>query len=289
MAGYQKKGYLISDFRVFRLKDAAMKEIPFHYHDFHKIILFLDGKVDYVIEGKTYALQPGDLVFVSAGEIHRPIIYWEDENGPLPYERIVIYIAPDFLERWLEEGGRGVDFSECFQKARETASVMHQPPGTSHDLLYHMDKLEKTARGDGFGNELYTEILFIEFMILVNRSLIEHELSALENASYDPKIQEVLTYIGGHLAEDLSVESLAAKAYMSKFYLMRKFKADTGYGLHQYIRSKRLLMARDLLKTDAPITQIASGVGFMDYSTFSRAFKSMFGCTPREYRNSQVK
>ena len=126
-------------------------------------------------------------------------------------------------------------------------------------------------------------------MILVNRSLIEHELSALENASYDPKIQEVLTYIGGHLAEDLSVESLAAKAYMSKFYLMRKFKADTGYGLHQYIRSKRLLMARDLLKTDAPITQIASGVGFMDYSTFSRAFKSMFGCTPREYRNSQVK
>ena len=74
-----------------------------------------------------------------------------------------------------------------------------------------------------------------------------------------------------------------------KAYLMRKFKADTGYGLHQYIRSKRLLMARDLLKTDSPITRIATDVGFMDYSTFSRAFKSMFGCTPREYRNSQVK
>ena len=71
--------------------------------------------------------------------------------------------------------------------------------------------------------------------------------------------------------------------------LVAKFKADTGYGLHQYIRSKRLLMARDLLKTDMPITQIAADVGFMDYSTFSRAFKSMFGCTPREYRNSQLK
>ena len=170
----KKKGYLISDFRVFRLKDATMKEVPFHYHDFHKIILFLDGKVDYVIEGKTYPLQPGDLVFVSAGEIHRPIIEWEDERGPLPYERIVIYIAPDFLDRWRDEGGRGVNLSECFQKAREAASVMHQPPGTSHELLFHMDKLEKTARGEGFGNELYTEILFIEFMILVNRSLIEH-------------------------------------------------------------------------------------------------------------------
>ncbi len=289
MPSYQKKGYLVSDFRVFRLTDAAMKDVPFHYHDFHKIILFLNGKVDYVIEGKTYALQPRDLVFVSAGEIHRPIIQWEDENGPLPYERIVIYIAPDFLDRWQEEGSRGANLSACFQKARETASVMHQPPGTSHDLLFHMDKLEKTAHGEGFGNELYTEILFIEFMILINRSLIEHELSALENASYDPKIQEVLTYISSHLADDLSVETLAAKAYMSKFYLMRKFKADTGYGLHQYIRSKRLLMARDLLKTDTPITQLAADVGFLDYSTFSRAFKSMFGCTPREYRNSQLK
>lgn len=289
MQGYQKKGYLVSDFRVFRLKDANMKEIPFHYHDFHKIILFLGGKADYVIEGKTYSLEPRDLIFVSAGEIHRPIFRPNAAGEHVPYERIVIYIAPDFLARWQNESGRGVNLSECFQKARETAGVMHQPPGTTHDLLYHMDKLEKTAHGDGFGNELYTEILFIEFMILVNRSLIEHELSALENASYDPKIQDVLTYIGGHLADDLSVETLASKAYMSKFYLMRKFKADTGYGLHQYVRSKRLLMARDLLKTDTPITQIAASVGFLDYSTFSRAFKSMFGCTPREYRNGQVK
>ena len=288
MPSYQKKGYLVSDFRVFRLKDAAMMDVPFHYHDFHKIILFLEGKVDYVIEGKTYALQPRDLVFVSAGEIHRPIVHWEDESGPLSYERIVIYIDPDFLDRWQEEGGRGVNLAACFQRARETAGVMHQPPGTTHDLLFHMDKLEKTARGEGFGNDLYTEILFIEFMILVNRSLLQHELSALENASYDPKIQEVLAYIGEHLSENLSVEALAAKAYMSKFYLMRKFKADTGYGLHQYIRSKRLLMARDFLKTDTPINQIALDVGFMDYSTFSRSFKSMFGCTPREYRNSQA-
>ena len=286
MAGYQKKGYLISDFRVFRLKDAAMKEIPFHYHDFHKIILFLDGKVDYVIEGKTYALQPGDLVFVSAGEIHRPIIHWEDENGPLSYERIVIYIAPDFLERWQDEGVRGADLAECFQKARDTASVMHQTPGTSHDLLFHMDRVEKTAHGEGFANGLFTEILFIEFMILINRLLEGHELAGLENASYDQKIQDVLAYINQHLAEDLSIDTLATHTYTSKFYLMRKFKANTGYALHQYIRSKRLLLARDMLRSDMPIAQIAGEVGFADYSTFSRAFREMFQCSPREYRNT---
>ena len=280
MKDYEKKGYLVSDFRVFRLKDASLKPIPFHYHDFHKIILFLDGDVDYVIEGKTYHLAARDIVFVSAGEIHRPIFL----PSKAAYERIVIYVAPDFLRRWQEQGREHADLAHCFQQARETASVMHQAPGTNHDLLFHMERLERAARGEGFANGLYTELVFIEFMILLNRSLEDHELAGLDNASYDPKIQEILAYINQNLAEPLSVDDLASHAYMSKFYLMRKFKADTGYGIHQYIRSKRLLLARDLLKTDLPITQISAEVGFADYSTFSRAFKEMFQCSPREYR-----
>lgn len=280
MSDYEKKGYLVSDFRVFRLKDAALKPIPFHYHDFHKIIMFLNGAVDYVIEGKTYHLAPRDIVFVTAGEIHRPVFTDEKKE----YERIVIYVAPDFLARWQEQNAEHADLAQCFAYARKNSSVMHQPPGTSHDLLFHMDKLEKTAHGQGFANGLFTEIMFIEFIILLNRSLYEHELSGLNNASYDPKIQEILTYINAHLAEELSIDDLAARAYISKFYLMRKFKADTGYGIHQYIRSKRLLLARDLLKTDLPITAICEEVGFADYSTFSRAFKEMFKCAPRDYR-----
>ena len=280
MKDYEKKGYLVSDFRVFRLKDASLKPIPFHYHDFHKIILFLDGDIDYVIEGKTYHLAARDIVFVSAGEIHRPIFL----PSQAAYERIVIYVAPEFLSRWQAQGREPVNLARCFVQARQTASVMHQAPGTNHDLLFHMERLEKASRAEGFASGLYMEVLFIEFMILLNRSLDDHELAGLDNASYDPKIQNILAYINQHLAETLSVDALAAHAYMSKFYLMRKFKADTGYGIHQYIRSKRLLLARDLLKTDLPITQISAEVGFADYSTFSRAFKEMFQCSPREYR-----
>lgn len=280
MNSYEKKGYLARDFRVFRLQDSGLKPIDFHYHDFHKIILFLDGDVDYIIEGKTYHLAPRDIVFVSAGEIHRPIFLASDHS----YDRIVIYVAPDFLTRWEAQSSEHADLGRCFAQARESASVMHQPPGTTHDLLFHMDKLEKTARAAGFANDLYTEILFIEFMILINRSLLDHELAGLENASYDPKIQEIITYINKNLAGDLSIDRLAAISYLSKFYLMRKFKADTGYGLHQYIRSKRLLLARDLLKTELPITEISAEVGFADYSTFSRAFKDMFKISPRDYR-----
>ena len=249
MQNYPKKGYLSSDFRVFHLHDEKLRTIPFHYHDFHKIILFLGGDVDYIIEGNSYHLQPDDIVFVAAGEIHRPVFGGDGEKTP--YERIVIYIAPDFLQR-LDERAK---LAKCFAAAREKGRVMHQLPNRSHDLLFHMDKLEKTAHGEGFANGLYTEILFIEFLILLNRSIEDHELESLDTVSYDPKIQQVLRYINEHLAD---------------------------------IRSKRLLFARDLLRTETSIQEISRASGFRDYSTFSRAFRTLFHCSPKEWRAEHV-
>lgn len=282
MAKYIKKGYLHQHFRIFHLRDVAMKEIPFHYHDFHKIIIFIDGEGQYIIEGKNYPLKPRDILFVSAGEIHRPVTY----PGKL-YERIVIYVSQDFLSHWQQEqwDDTQIDLSRCFQLARETSSVMHMAKGGDHDLLFHMKKLERVDHEQGFANQLYTEILFIEFMILLNRALESNQLDQLHEASYDPKIQQVLEHINHNLTEDLSIDTLADIAFMSKFYLMRKFKAETGYSIHQYITSKRLIMAKELLSsTTLPITDICFQCGFRDYSSFFREFQKNFRISPRKFR-----
>ena len=68
--------------------------------------------------------------------------------------------------------------------------------------------------------------------------------------------------------------------------MMRKFKAETGYSIHQYITSKRLLKARSLLRSDLPLTKICFDCGFRDYSTFSRAFRELFHQTPKDYRKN---
>lgn len=277
---YEKKGYLVENFRVFRLKDSAMKPIPFHYHDFHKIIFFLNGSVDYVIEGKAYTLMPRDMVFVAAGDIHRPIF-----GDAAPYERIIIYISPVFLKKYRRDGD---DLADCIKKSRETESVMRINERSTHDLLFHVDKLEKNSRRHDFANGLYTEILFVEFMILLNRAVMKKELVALP-ADCDPKIQELLRFINAHLADDLSVDKLAAKVFLSRYHLMRKFKQETGYSLHRYITSKRLLLARELLKTDIPATKVCYECGFSDYSAFSRAFRNMFKTTPKACRQNADK
>ena len=280
MATYDKKGYLYQHFRIFHLYDSSLKPIAFHYHDFHKIILFLSGQASYLIEGKTYPLQPRDILFVSAGEIHRPITV-----PGASYERIVIYIAPDFLSHWSQDHQ---DLSQCFRVAHETSSVMHAPVGKSHDLLFHMNKLEQVAHQQGYANELYVEILFIEFLILLNRSLLDKELQQLSTASYDNRIQKVLFYINQHLTEPLPIDQLLDVAHMSKFHLMRKFKTDTGYSIHQYINSKRLLLAKNLLATTKlSVTDICFQCGFGDYSSFAREFKKNLQLTPKQFRQQQ--
>lgn len=72
---------------------------------------------------------------------------------------------------------------------------------------------------------------------------------------------------------------------MSKYYLMHKFKNETGYTLHNYIIQKRLFMAQELIKSGEPVTKVSSICGFNDYSSFLRSFKKLFHKSPREYIN----
>ena len=89
---YEKLGYLHDNFKMFHLKDSNMKPYDFHYHDFIKILVFLSGDVSYCIEGKTYDLQPYDIVLINAGEVHKPIVHSDKE-----YHRMVFYISQDYL------------------------------------------------------------------------------------------------------------------------------------------------------------------------------------------------
>ena len=107
---YEQRGYLHEDFRLFHLEEAMTAPVDWHYHTFHKIIAFLSGSASYGIEGKSYVLEAGDLILVPSGCIHRP------EIAPgAPYERIILYISPEFLRT---AGTPDCDLEACFAKAQ---------------------------------------------------------------------------------------------------------------------------------------------------------------------------
>ncbi|MBO7634406.1 MAG: cupin domain-containing protein, partial [Lachnospiraceae bacterium] len=87
-----KRGYLNTDYLLFHINDRSKDEHSFHYHEFDKIVVLLSGKASYIIEGREYFLEPGDVLFVNHHDIHKPVIDPDE-----PYNRIVLWINRDFL------------------------------------------------------------------------------------------------------------------------------------------------------------------------------------------------
>jgi AraC family transcriptional regulator len=99
------------------------------------------------------------------------------------------------------------------------------------------------------------------------------------------RIEKVLDYIHEHLDESIHVASLAEKSCWSRWQFQRVFGEATGLTVAQYIRELRLSKAAELLLSSPKRhIDIAILCGFDSEISFSRAFKNMFNCTPREYR-----
>lgn len=266
----EKTGYLDQEFRLFHIKDQTKRTFAYHYHDFHKVIIFLSGKAAYHIEGKSYYLKPWDILLVNRHAIHKPEI-----DFSVPYERFVLWIRDDLAQ---------TDLLRCFQKAIDRSfNLIRLDSGTQEKLKQLLYELEAALKDEKFGSDLLGTALFTQFMVYVNRIFLEKQyIYDTRSYSSDSQIEELLRYINHNLTEDLSIETLARKYYLSKYHMMRKFKEETGYTIHNYIVSKRLLLARTQIAEGTPVLKAAQLSGFSDYTTFSRAYKKQFGSAPSQ-------
>ncbi len=275
MNQYVKKGYLNSEFRLFHLTDQETKEVEYHYHDFDKITIFIKGCVSYMVEGRSYELKPYDIVLVRHNDIHRLTV-----DNSIPYERIIIYISPNFMNAYKTDS---YDLSYCFQKAEEELSnVLRIPSFEKSSLFRSITRFEKSFSDDGYAAELFRQILFLEFMIHLNRAARKNHLEFIDTDNCNTKILDILQYINENLARDLDIDTISGHFFISKYYMMRLFKQETGYTLGQYISQKRLLLAKELILSGVHGMQACFDCGFKDYSTFSRAYRKFFGESPRK-------
>ena len=93
-----RAGYLRENYHYFHLRDTAGQELDFHFHEFDKVVLLLAGRVDYLVEGRSYALKPWDVLLVRHHTIHKAVI-----DRTQPYERIIIYLDGKYFGRSLPE------------------------------------------------------------------------------------------------------------------------------------------------------------------------------------------
>ena len=120
--------------------------------------------------------------------------------------------------------------------------------------------------------------------------LIAHVHALRVNPSFSKAVQSCCDYIQLHSTEPLSIDVLAKRLGYAKYYLSALFKKETGCSVGDYIKIARIERAKVLLKnTDLNVEDIWAEIGFSSRSVFGKAFRSVVGMTPREFRDQNIR
>lgn len=101
----------------------------------------------------------------------------------------------------------------------------------------------------------------------------------------DNRIKKALRYIDSHLSEELKLEDVADKVYLSPYYFSKLFKKHQGIGFNAWVNQQRMVNAKEMLQySDWSIATIAKNLGFAQSSYFCKVFRQSYNVTPQVFR-----
>ena len=237
-----------------------------HTHEDAELYCFLSGRGVYHVEGTAYALSPGDLLLMRPTEGH-----YIEISPDAPYERVCINFPPDLFRTLDGDSSLGAPFFD-----RKPGLMNRYPknllPPSFPELCF--SRIE--ASHDPLMLKAYLFVLLGEVASAFRSGTVSREASDVSTE------YRIIRYINDHLERRITIRSLSERYYLSPSQLDRRFKKATGTTIADYINTKRMLRARKLLMEGRRASDVASLVGFSDYSAFFRAYRKAFGTGPRE-------
>ncbi len=263
-------------FEIFHYHDPSPAHVELHHHDYYEVYFFLDGKMDYRVEGNIYHLEPGDLLLISPMELHQPIASSTDGD----FERILLWVSKDFINHFWDGE---FSLTRCFDTSIPMHTNLLRPsPAQRADITLRLGELLHEQYGDGYGGRLCAESILVRFLVELNRLAMQTGTTCAARGDTSPLISQVLSYINDHYYETITLDELAQRFYVSKYHLSHEFSRVMGTSLYRYVTLKRLLIAKQMLSTGISPGVVYSNCGFSDYANFYRAFKTQYGVSPSD-------
>ncbi|WP_425435889.1 AraC family transcriptional regulator [Metabacillus halosaccharovorans] len=249
-----------------------------HFHSTFEVYYLLSGKREFFIKDRTFVVQEGDVIIISPNILHRTT------NAEMPkHERFIVNIHENYM------GSVNQAYQEIFQPLFEQEYIIVRC--SLQERLWIESLCQKVSQeiiDEMPGFEMYAQTLVLQLLIICCRHVKQNSLESLEYPSpMHERISEVVRYMNNHYMNDLSLNLVAEKFYVSPYYLSRFFKEATGFTFIEYLNSVRIKEAKKLLEhSSMKVNTIYKKVGFRSITHFGRVFKSITGYAPLHYRKS---
>lgn len=254
----------------------------YHLHDYYEINFVLTDQVDFFVAERVYRAQARALFVFNDQDLHRSV-----SPPHVSHERYVLYFDPQRVTDWSTEQTNLLDcfinrdrgFSHCIQLAEEQAQT----------LLSLFRRLERYGESRDYGADVYAQMALVEMLIYINKLFRSTPVSSPQRLEKRLKrVLPIIKYIHQNLANDLSLDRLSRTFYLNKYHLGQLFRDATGFTVTEYIIHRRILKARELLKTDMTVQQVGALVGYKNTSHFIRTFKKLVGVSPKQYQLNKI-
>ncbi|UQZ81026.1 Arabinose operon regulatory protein [Paenibacillus konkukensis] len=280
------KGFHILNKRAVELRyrrvTTEKPRVFYHYHKGIEVLFVHQGTGTLTLNRKIYNLESGCVVIFQPFQLHRV----QFDTNPCPYERTVLNFEPSAFAPFLKNFPLLFRFYEQVWKEQLSNQVFRMDRSTAYIsgvLERFNDLLSRNGEVD----------LETTSMLILN---IFDYLKSLHNSRFfggvvrpESHAEKMMNWVEEHYTEQFDLSALAAELHLSKHYVSRLFRSETGGNITEYVIARRIRQACWLLKTDSkPVEHVGSLVGIPNFPYFCRLFKKITGLTPIQYRNSNL-
>lgn len=191
-----------------------------HIHDSYELYYSISGGKQFLIDNRSYNINPGDIFFINQYESHH-LTQIDKEI----HERIVLSIYPDYLRKLCSPS---TDIDNCFHfRERSFGHKLSLNPEEQQRFLYYIHKISSIK---GYGEDLLEQAVFIELMVFLNKLFTNSckDASSTETETYNKQVDAILTYINQNIRDSLTIDDLSEHFFLSSSYICRIFKSTTG-------------------------------------------------------------
>jgi len=228
--------------------------------------LIESGSGTLTYDGTTYELSKGDCVFI---DCRKPYSHTTSkELWKLDWVHFQGTNMENIYQKYIERGGLPLFHADEPQHYLDLIGNIYGI-ASSDDYLRDMKIYEQLTR----------------LLTLLMEESWNPENMPDNTAGKKKSLQDIKAYLETNYAEKITLDDLASKFYINKYYLTRIFKEQYGSTITNYILELRITKAKQLLRfSDMPIDEVASAVGISDANYFARIFRKIEGTTPHNYR-----